>query len=135
MPSSFETRMRMRLPPRPPRTRLVPACLWPMDVVLLHNAKAGDESWSRNDLVKLVRRSGFEPRYFPLQRALQEPKLLERGEFVIVAGGDGAIRKVAMAMIGRPTPLAPLPLGTANNIVRSFGLPVRPKDIVRGWRK
>src|SRR5688500_13349137 len=105
-----------------------------MDVVLLHNAKAGDESWSRSDLVKLVRRAGFKPRYFPLDRALENPKLLERGEFVIVAGGDGAIRKAALALIGRDRPLAPLPLGTANNIVRSFELPVRPEEIIDGWR-
>src|SRR5688572_30398496 len=61
--------------PRPPRTSLVPACLCQhsMDVVLLHNAKAGDESWSRSELVKLIRRAGFEPRYYSLKRALDEP--------------------------------------------------------------
>ena len=105
-----------------------------MDVVLLHNAKAGDESWSRSDLLKLVRRAGFKPQYFPLRRALDDPKLLQRGEFVIVAGGDGAIRKAALALIGRDRPLAPLPLGTANNIVRSFELPLRPEEIITGWR-
>ena len=106
-----------------------------MDVVLLHNAKAGDESWSRNDLVKLVRRAGFEPRYFTLRRALAEPRLLDWGEFVIVAGGDGALCKVALALLGRNRPIAPLPLGTANNIARSLGLSRRPEDIVSGWRK
>jgi diacylglycerol kinase family enzyme len=105
-----------------------------MDVVLLHNAKAGDESWSRSDLLKLVRRAGFKPRYFALRRALDDPKLLQRGEFVIVAGGDGAIRKTALALIGQDRPLAPLPLGTANNIVRSFELPLRPEEIIDGWR-
>ena len=106
-----------------------------MDVVLLHNDKAGDESWSRSDLLKLVRRAGFEPRYSSLQRALDNPALLGRGEFVIVAGGDGAIRKAALALIGRKQVLAPLPLGTANNIVRSFGIPLRVEDIVAGWAK
>jgi diacylglycerol kinase family enzyme len=106
-----------------------------MDVVLLHNPKAGDESWSRKDLVKRVRRAGFNPLYFPLRRALDEPELFDRGEFVIVAGGDGAIQKIALAMVGHDKPIAPLPLGTANNIVRSFGLPARPEDIIRGWRK
>ena len=93
-----------------------------MDVVLLHNPKAGNESWSRRDLIKLVRRGGFEPRYVPLPLALDAPELLDRGEFVIVAGGDGAIRKAALVLIGRKRPIAPLPLGTANNIVRSFGM-------------
>jgi diacylglycerol kinase (ATP) len=106
-----------------------------MDVVLLHNAKAGNESWSRRDLLKLVRRAGFEPRYFPLQLALDEPGILDKGEFVIVAGGDGAIRKAALALIGRDKPIAPLPLGTANNIVRSFGLPLQPEEIIAGWKK
>jgi diacylglycerol kinase (ATP) len=105
-----------------------------MDVVLLHNEKAGNESWSRRDLVKLVRRAGFEPNYFPLRLALDEPKLLDRGEFVIVAGGDGAIRKAALALLGRGKALAPLPLGTANNIVRSFGLSLKPEEIIDGWR-
>jgi diacylglycerol kinase family enzyme len=105
-----------------------------MDVVLLHNAKAGNENWSRRDLLKLVRRAGFKPRYFPLQAALDQPMLLNQGEFVIVAGGDGAIRKVALALIGRHRPLAPLPLGTANNIARSFELPSQPEEIIDGWR-
>jgi diacylglycerol kinase (ATP) len=105
-----------------------------MDAVLLHNEKAGDESWSRRDLLKLVRRAGLNPKYLPLDRALKRPKLLEQGDFVIVAGGDGAIRKTALALIGRGRPLAPLPLGTANNIARSFGLPLRPEEIVDGWR-
>jgi diacylglycerol kinase family enzyme len=106
-----------------------------MDVVLLHNAKAGNESWSRRDLIKLVRRAGYTPRYYPLRLALDDPTLLKRGEFVIVAGGDGAIRKAALAMIGLGKPLAPLPLGTANNIVRSFELPLRIEDLIDGWRK
>jgi diacylglycerol kinase (ATP) len=105
-----------------------------MDVVLLHNEKAGSESWSRSELVRLVKDAGFNPRYYTMRRALDEPKLLERGEFVIVAGGDGAIRKVALALLDHDRPLAPLPLGTANNIVRSFGLHLKPEKIIDGWR-
>jgi diacylglycerol kinase (ATP) len=104
-----------------------------MEVVLLHNPKAGNESWSRRDLVKLVRRGGFEPRYVPLRLGLDDPDRLDGGEFVIVAGGDGAIRKAALALIGRKRPIAPLPLGTANNIMRSFGMSLQPEEIVDGW--
>src|SRR4051812_42199224 len=106
-----------------------------MEVVLLHNAKAGDESWSRKDLIRLVSRAGFKPKYYPLKFALARPKLLEDGEFVIVAGGDGAIRKVALALLDRNRPIAPLPLGTANNIVRSYGLSLKPEKIIEGWKK
>lgn len=106
-----------------------------MDVVLLHNEKAGQESWSRRELVEMLEDAGFKPRYYTLRRALDHPELLDRGEFVVVAGGDGAIRKAALALLGRDRPLAPLPLGTANNIVRSFGLPIKPEEIIDGWRK
>jgi diacylglycerol kinase (ATP) len=105
-----------------------------MDVVLLHNENAGNESWSRRDLEKLVQRAGYKPQYFPVRLALDEPKILDRGEFVIVAGGDGAIRKTALAILGRDRAIAPLPLGTANNIVRSFGLPLKPELIIEGWK-
>lgn len=106
----------------------------PMEVVLLHNAKAGNESWSRKELLRLVRRAGFVPHYYSLRLALDQPKLLDRGEFVIVAGGDGAIRKASLAVLGRDRPIAPLPLGTANNIVRSFGLSLKPEEIIDGWK-
>jgi diacylglycerol kinase (ATP) len=105
-----------------------------MDVLLLHNPKAGNESWSRRELIKLVRRAGYEPNYVPLSFALEDPKRLEQGKFVIVAGGDGGIRKAALALIGRGRPIAPLPLGTANNIVRSLGLSLRPEEVAEGWR-
>jgi diacylglycerol kinase family enzyme len=106
-----------------------------MDVVLLHNENAGDETWSRKRLVKLVRAAGFKPRYFELREALGKPSLLEKGKFVIVAGGDGSIRKAAIRLMGRKVALAPLPLGTANNIARSLGLPRDPEKIAAGWDK
>lgn len=106
-----------------------------MDVVVLHNEKAGDERWTRKDLLRRVRDAGFEPRYYPVASALDEPKVLEQGEFVIVAGGDGSIRKAALALAGRGRPLAPLPLGTANNIVRSFELKADPDRFIAGWRR
>ena len=105
-----------------------------MQVVLLHNENAGAKSWSRKEVTRLVSRGGFKPHYVPLSRGLKQPALLDRGEFVIVAGGDGAVRKAALALRKRGRPLAPLPLGTANNIARSFNLPDKPKDIVAGWK-
>src|SRR4051812_50156082 len=80
-----------------------------MDVVLLHNEKAGNESWSKRDLIRLVRRAGFEPNYFPVRLALDEPKLLERGEFVIVAGGGGGPPQGPPPPPGRGRPPPPPP--------------------------
>lgn len=106
-----------------------------MHVVLLHNEKAGDEDWSRKDLLKHVRAAGFRVEYHDMKEALRRPRALDKADFVIAAGGDGTIRKVALALLGRGPALAPLPLGTANNIARSLGLTQKPAKIVAGWRK
>jgi diacylglycerol kinase family enzyme len=58
----------------------------------------------------------------------------EPSDLVVVAGGDGTVGRVARKLIGRDLPLAPLPLGTANNISRTLGLTERSIDeIVAGW--
>jgi diacylglycerol kinase (ATP) len=106
-----------------------------MEVILLHNETAGDEEWSRKDLIRLVRRAGYEPTYFEIEDALKKPEVLNEGRLVVVAGGDGSICKVALKLIGRGIPLAPLPVGTANNIARSLGLDGKPEKIARGWAK
>ena len=106
-----------------------------MHVVLLHNEGAGDEEWTRKGLVKLVRDAGFHVEYYEVDEALARPHVMNDAEFVIAAGGDGTIRKVALKLIGRGPALAPLPLGTANNIARSLGLGQKPEKIVAGWAK
>jgi diacylglycerol kinase (ATP) len=42
---------------------------------------------------------------------------------VVVAGGDGTLNTAVQALAGTDLPLAILPLGTANNLARSLGLP------------
>jgi diacylglycerol kinase (ATP) len=51
-----------------------------------------------------------------------------------VAGGDGTVGKVARNLIGSRTPIALLPLGTANNIARTLGSAGTPlRDLVESW--
>lgn len=105
-----------------------------MQVALLHNAQAGDSDVSRGDLLRILRAAGYEPVYFPLKQALKDSAALEVGEFVIVAGGDGSVRKVATRLAHRGRPIAVLPLGTANNIARSLGIVGSTEEIVAGWK-
>jgi len=49
-----------------------------------------------------------------------------RVDRVVVAGGDGTLNSAVQALAGTNLPLAILPLGTANNLARSLGL---PKDL------
>src|SRR6266436_32025 len=42
--------------------------------------------------------------------------LENRPDLVVVAGGDGTVRRVASELVGRDIPLAIIPLGTFNNL-------------------
>lgn len=60
--------------------------------------------------------------------------LEEVTDLVAVAGGDGTVGRVAKKLIGRHLPLAPLPLGTANNISRTLGLlDYSIDELVESW--
>ena len=79
---------------------------------------AGDEQHAGEDLVERLEAVGYEARLVSdrkkLDRQLEDP-----GELVVVAGGDGSVKAVALALAGRGIPMAILPMGTANNIAKS----------------
>jgi diacylglycerol kinase family enzyme len=53
---------------------------------------------------------------------------------VAVAGGDGTIGRVARRLIGSRTPIAVLPMGTANNIAKTLGVSRGAlAELIRGW--
>jgi len=52
---------------------------------------------------------------------------------VAVAGGDGSVKVVAVALAGRKVPMAILPMGTANNIAKSLGLLGSVVELIAGW--
>ncbi len=52
---------------------------------------------------------------------------------VVAAGGDGTIASVALKLRGSPVPLAILPLGTANNIAVSLGVPRGLDEAIASW--
>ena len=78
-------------------------------------------------------RAGYRPRYFNLRQVPRHPAAFDYGEFAVVAGGDGSVRRAALGLRGRGRPLALLPLGTANNIANSLGVTGSVEEIVAGW--
>ncbi len=62
------------------------------------------------------------------------PSMLdEPADLVAIAGGDGTVRKVVTRLWRRDTPVAILPLGTANNIARSLGIKGDRLQLVAEW--
>ncbi|GBU17482.1 MULTISPECIES: lipid kinase [Methylobacterium] len=54
-----------------------------------------------------------------------------RAELVILGGGDGTMNAAAPALVATGLPLAILPLGTANDLARSLGIPLDPVAAAR----
>jgi diacylglycerol kinase (ATP) len=104
-------------------------------VTLIHNPKAGAGSASAESLVKLLQGAGHKVRYQSAKADAWDEALAAPADLIAAAGGDGTVSRVARRMVGRGIPVAPLPLGTANNIARTLGVAdVSLEEIVRGWR-
>ena len=106
-----------------------------MKVTLIHNPDAGgtDESCA-DEIANSIRAVGHSVVCQSCRNAGWEEALLEPGDLVAVAGGDGIVGTVAKQMIGKSVPIAILPMGTANNIASVLGLTGRSTDdLVRGW--
>jgi diacylglycerol kinase family enzyme len=87
---------------------------------LLHNPNSGKANHSKDEMISLVRSKGFDCVYTSLKKKDWD-KVDEDVDFIIVAGGDGAVRNVARKLLRKNSdhkllPLGILPLGTANNI-------------------
>ncbi|HJQ23564.1 MAG TPA: diacylglycerol kinase family protein [Blastocatellia bacterium] len=103
-----------------------------MRVTLIHNPTAGDESFSASELTALIERAGHQVLYRSSKKDYKSALRLP-ADLVAIAGGDGTVHKVAMELLGRHTPLAVLPCGTANNIAKSLGIEGSPQALIAGW--
>jgi diacylglycerol kinase (ATP) len=104
-----------------------------MRVTLMHNPRAGDRLAAEH-LTSMVRAAGYGVAY----RSMTEPRGIEHalqdpGDLVVVAGGDGAVKAVAAELAGRGVPMAILPLGTANNVAKAFGILGPARELIAGW--
>jgi diacylglycerol kinase (ATP) len=104
-------------------------------VSLIHHPAAGDDDQpDASTLEQLLKRHGYAVRYQSADDELWAAVLDEPADVIAVAGGDGTVGRVAKKLIGRDIPLAPLPLGTANNIARTLGLTeFSLDDVVASW--
>jgi diacylglycerol kinase (ATP) len=103
---------------------------------LLHNPKAGGGEYSIKKLMALIRSAGFNCSYSSTKKRGWEKIEAADGNFIVLAGGDGTIRKVAGELLDKSVPIGVLPLGTANNIAKTLGLhpdDMSIEDIIEAW--
>lgn len=104
-----------------------------MRVTLLHNLGAG-HSFSLEGLTHELERQGHVLVKVVDNHAnvaqLHQPSI----DAVVVAGGDATVATAVFALTGHRTPLAILPLGTANNISQSLGIQRAPlPEMIARW--
>ena len=107
----------------------------PIKVTLIHNPSAGDDAQASGErIVQLIRAAGHKVNYRSSKDRKWKKALKKTCDIVAVAGGDGTVGKVARRLIGSRTPLAILPMGTANNIANTLGITGRSlQQLIKGW--
>lgn len=100
---------------------------------VLHNPKAGEGEYTKKKLLSLIRDAGFECSYSSTKKKGWSNIEAADADFVVLAGGDGTVRKVAGALLDKKLPIGIIPLGTANNIATTLGITGKPKDIIDAW--
>jgi diacylglycerol kinase (ATP) len=95
-----------------------------MRVTLVHNESAGHGIYETRDLVALLRDAGHVARALRSKDPDIRAAVHRSPDVIVVAGGDGTVAKVALAIheTGADVPMFILPAGTSNNIARSLDL-------------
>ncbi|MBY0294441.1 MAG: lipid kinase [Methylobacterium sp.] len=97
--------------------------------LLVVNPRARSGSLDLDEVRAVLRRGGIEP--IDPASPDRDCKVLireaqETCDLVILGGGDGTLNAAAQALAEGSLPLGILPLGTANDLARSLGLPSDP---------
>jgi diacylglycerol kinase (ATP) len=118
-----------------------------VDVAVLVSAAAGRGRGTAlaSDVLTAFRQAGFAPEVLPATTGAaaeqQARKAVADGTRAVVAvGGDGTVHAALQAVAGTGTPLAMIPAGTGNDLVRALGGPADPgaaaraaaEDLARG---
>jgi diacylglycerol kinase (ATP) len=112
---------------------------------VLHNPGAGDGDNTDKELIEYIEAEGYKCSYLSTKQKGWEKGDWEKTassdvDFIIVAGGDGTVRKLAEELLDRKLiekklPIALLPMGTANNIAKTLGVTGDKLEIIKSWKK
>jgi YegS/Rv2252/BmrU family lipid kinase len=103
--------------------------------LLLINRHARKGRKSLAQTVEVLHELDFELITIPVKSAEQLPLLVRKHkdsvDLVIVGGGDGTLNAVVDSLVETKLPLGILPLGTANDLARTLGIPLSIPEACR----
>jgi diacylglycerol kinase family enzyme len=102
-----------------------------MKITLIHNPGAG-AGQDASGLVQLITEAGHQVRHRST-KGEWKPFLKKPTDLVVAAGGDGTVRRVALAAAENGLPFAVIPIGTANNIAKTIGLLGDAGELIESW--
>lgn len=106
----------------------------PSRALLLLNPRARRGSEGPHEIAAGLRGAGLDLVVEPSDDPAACPDLIGRHaqsvDRVIVAGGDGSINSAVQVLVDVGLPLAIIPLGTANNLARTVGVPLDLEDAI-----
>src|SRR5262249_39763741 len=100
---------------------------------LFHNPGAGHGEHPKEELISLVEAAGFECEYSSTKTEGWEKIEALKADLIVLAGGDGTVRKVAPHILGKEIPIGLFPLGTANNIAKTLGISGDTETVAATW--
>jgi diacylglycerol kinase (ATP) len=92
-----------------------------MRVTLIHNPEAGCGGATRDEIIAALHGAGHDVVYRSTLDEGLEQAVQEADDAILVAGGDGTLRRVALAAAPH-VPVSVLGLGTANNMATTLGI-------------
>jgi len=103
-------------------------------VQLIHNPDAGTGKRSQEKLLNALAAEGWSCTYSSVKD--NKWTIDPAARIIIIAGGDGTVRKVCTRLLdeGLEPVIALLPTGTSNNIAKTLQITGKLKTIIRGWQ-
>lgn len=101
-----------------------------MLTIILNTASgAGSKPETAEQVTELFNAAGVQARLHLLSSPLDIPNLVDRelaagSDAIVAGGGDGTVNAVASGLVGGPTPLGVLPLGSLNHFAKDLGIPL-----------
>jgi diacylglycerol kinase (ATP) len=104
---------------------------------VVHNPHAGDQAHTKEKLLAQLEECGFKCRYSSTKKSGWRD-IPEKTDVVVVAGGDGTVKKMVTLLLNRKPlrkswPIAIWPAGTANNFSKTLGIGEPEKENISNW--